>query len=97
MPQLAGVGIVILAVHLYLAAAQRFGKRVPEDLAVAGYDGVEMMRNFYPPLTTVDQDATRIGSIAADLLISQIEGAAPETRMVSATLVRGETVVRKEA
>ena len=75
-----------------MTAALQFGLRVPEDLSLAGYDGIEIMRNFTPRLTTVDQNAAVIGKTAAQLLIAQIEGAPPETRTVESVLVAGETV-----
>lgn len=67
------------------------GLRVPGDLSVAGYDCIEMMRNYHPRLTTIDQNAVSIGQTAAKLLINQIEGGAPETRTVPSILVPGET------
>ena len=64
---------------------------MPEDLSLTGYDGIEILRNSHPRLTTVDQNAALIGKTAAELLIAQIEGAPPETRRVPATLIPGET------
>ena len=75
-----------------LNAAQKAGLKVPEDLSVAGYDGIDMMQNYYPQLTTVDQDASQIGQTAAQMLIAQGEGAPPETRTVPSRLISGETV-----
>lgn len=74
-----------------MTAALRRGLRVPEDLSLTGYDGIEILRNSHPRLTTVDQNAALIGKTAAELLIAQIEGAPPETRRVPATLIPGET------
>ena len=75
-----------------LQAARAASLRVPEDLSVAGYDGIGWLSNFFPRLTTVDQDADRIGQTAACLLIDQIEGAPPETRTIPARLIPGGTV-----
>ena len=74
-----------------MALALERGLKVPGDLSVAGYDGIEMMRNYHPRLTTIDQNAVCIGQTAAELLIDQIEGAPPETRTVPSILVPGET------
>ena len=73
-------------------AARSAGLRVPEDLSVAGYDGIGYLKNYYPRLTTVDQDADRIGESAARMLISLIDGAPPENLTVPAWLIPGETV-----
>ena len=75
-----------------ISAAQKARMQVPEDISLAGYDGIGLMQNYFPHLTTVDQNATRIGQTAARMLISQIEGAPPETTTVPATLISGETV-----
>ncbi|GHU74710.1 LacI family transcriptional regulator [Clostridia bacterium] len=73
----------------------REGLRVPHDLSVAGYDGVELAQMLPLPLTTVRQDGREIGRLAAMLLIEKIEnpGAAvlpPDT--VGIELLPGETV-----
>ena len=75
-----------------MTAALLRGLRVPEDLCLAGYDGIEIMQKSHPRLTTVDQNAALIGRTAAELLMAQIEGAPPETRTVPSTLIPGETV-----
>ena len=73
-------------------AARSMGIRIPDDLSIAGYDGLGYLKNYYPRLTTVDQDADQIGQSAACMLISQIEGAAPDNLTVPAWLIPGETV-----
>jgi len=56
-----------------LAAAARAGRRVPEDLALAGFDNIPQSAYFQPPLTTVDQPLSRTGRAAVDLLLERIE------------------------
>ncbi len=78
-----------------LRAAQKAGLRVPEDLSLAGFDGIEQMQNFYPRLTTVRQDAGAMGREAALRLIRQIEDPAfPRAGFCSVpcTLIPGQTV-----
>lgn len=78
-----------------LQAAQDMGLRVPQDLSVAGYDGIAQMQAFSPRLTTVYQDAPQIGREAARLLISQGEGIrVPAVNSVPTRLIRGETVAK---
>ncbi|MBC8104274.1 MAG: substrate-binding domain-containing protein, partial [Cytophagales bacterium] len=62
----------IVAFHL-LAAIRARGLRVPEDLAVVGFDGIEQGEQGVPFLTTVGQPFERIGSQAADLLLERME------------------------
>ena len=79
-----------------LRAAQKAGLRVPEDLSIAGYDGIGQMQNFYPRLTTIRQDAEAIGRESARHLIAQIEKTdhtPPELFPIPCTLLPGQTVV----
>ena len=46
------------------------GLRIPEDISVAGYDGIAAARYLEPQLTTLKQDAEQIGCVAARQLIS---------------------------
>ncbi|WP_435924212.1 LacI family DNA-binding transcriptional regulator [Paenibacillus sp. DYY-L-2] len=50
------------------------GLRVPEDISIIGFDDIEMAKYLTPQLTTVRQDTYALGSKAADMLISSIEG-----------------------
>jgi DNA-binding LacI/PurR family transcriptional regulator len=64
-----------VAVEL-LRAAQRLGLRVPEDLALVGFDDLNYAAHLNPPLTTVAQPRMDIGVRAGHLLINRIEGQA---------------------
>lgn len=52
------------------------GIRVPEDIAVTGFDGIPLGAMAHPPLTTVRQPSRRIGEEAVALLVDRI--AAPQ-------------------
>jgi LacI family transcriptional regulator len=56
-----------------LRALQESGLRVPEDIAVAGFDDMPFAANTTPPLTTVRQPVERMGEAAAETLIDLIE------------------------
>lgn len=49
------------------------GKRVPDDISIAGYDGIMAARILEPKLTTMCQDTEAIGRLAAEKLIELIE------------------------
>ncbi len=74
------------------AAVQQAGLRIPQDISVAGYDGIKQMQRFSPRLTTVDQDAPAIGRIAAVMLIELIGGGKARICTVPSLLIEGETV-----
>lgn len=57
-----------------LQAAQRQGVRVPEDLALVGFDDLNFAAYLTPPLTTVAQPRMEIGVRATNLLINRFEG-----------------------
>lgn len=48
-------------------------KRVPEDIAVVGYDDVDRARFFHPPLTTVRQPMEAAGPALVDTLLALID------------------------
>jgi len=67
-----------------LAAA---GRRVPEDVAVAGYDDSPVAARLDPPLTTMRQPFEEISAEMVRLLIEMIGGSEPRTIMLPTELV----------
>ncbi|MCI6629297.1 MAG: LacI family transcriptional regulator [Lachnospiraceae bacterium] len=68
-------------------AIRERGLRIPEDISVAGYDGIRAAEILEPRLTTVKQDTERIGSMAARKLIDLIE--TPKTTLVEQVIIPG--------
>jgi DNA-binding LacI/PurR family transcriptional regulator len=62
-----------VALDLMRAVRQR-GLRVPEDLALVGFDDRDFAAHLSPPLTTVAQPRMDLGLRAGNLLINRIEG-----------------------
>src|SRR3954451_20378713 len=58
-----------------LAGAQEAGLRVPDDLAVIGFDDIQLASLIQPTLTTVRQNMTAIGAVTADGLLRMVEDA----------------------
>lgn len=54
-------------------AAKRRGLRVPEDLAVIGFDDIQMSALTHPTLTTVRQPMQLLGEAAVTLLFDQLQ------------------------
>ena len=71
-----------------LNAVRSMGMSVPEDVSMAGYDGIKLSQIFNPKLTTVKQNSKEIGKLAAQQLISAIES--PKTTFVQRIMVEGE-------
>ncbi len=59
---------------LVVAAARGNGLRIPDDLALVGFDDVEFAATCEPPLTTVAQPAFQLGVEAARLLMRRLAG-----------------------
>jgi diguanylate cyclase (GGDEF)-like protein/PAS domain S-box-containing protein len=71
----------------------RAGLRIPEDLAVIGFDDVEQAAFASPELTSVSQPFGRIGSLAATLLHQKLDGdiVAPGTHTTASHLAVRES------
>lgn len=68
------------------------GQRVPQDVAVVGYDDVALAMYTAPPLTTIRQDVTRGAALMVDMLFRRIEG-----EDVDAVMMAPELVLRASA
>jgi DNA-binding LacI/PurR family transcriptional regulator len=54
-------------------ALQDAGRRIPDDVAIVGFDDLSAASLSSPPLTTVTQDAHRAGEALVDSIIEAIE------------------------
>ncbi|MBD5458537.1 MAG: LacI family transcriptional regulator [Lachnospiraceae bacterium] len=71
-----------------ISAINERGMKIPDDISIAGYDGIRIGRHIEPKLTTVKQDTARLGWLAAEKLLSLIEH--PKTTLVEQIMVEGE-------
>lgn len=62
--------------------AQRLGIEVPGQLSIVGLGDQSFAREAYPPLTTVRLDGTKIGELAAELMMARAEHRAVELPVV---------------
>ncbi len=70
-------------------ALNEAGLRVPEDISVAGYDGLELAEYYIPSLTTIAQPVERIAKETLKILFKIISGDDTETYKV----FQGELIV----
>ena len=66
-------GMDMLAIRA-METLRELGLRVPQDVAVVGFDNVEFSALTQPPLTTVQQPTEEMGRLAAEMLLERIEG-----------------------
>jgi LacI family transcriptional regulator len=74
-PTAAFCGNDLLALGL-LQQLVHLGLRVPEDVAIVGYDDIEFAAAAAVPLTSVAQPRQRLGRTAAELLLAEARGLA---------------------
>ena len=63
------------ALGLLQAFAFTHRVRVPEDIALIGYDDIDFAATAVVPLSSVRQPARRMGATAVELLLGEVEGA----------------------
>ncbi|OQW77250.1 MAG: LacI family transcriptional regulator [Proteobacteria bacterium ST_bin13] len=79
-----------------LTVAHRMGLRVPGDLSVAGFDDTALAGYVWPPLTTIRQPTREMAHAAADLLLSEADGAPERREIAHALVVRESTGALRE-
>ena len=92
-PQAVFVGNDAMAVGAYQALYQS-GLRIPQDMALVGYDDIELARYMTPPLTTIHQPKDELGELAIDVLIHRMADPGQKQQRVQLT---PELVVRGSA
>ncbi|UCD36982.1 MAG: LacI family DNA-binding transcriptional regulator [Fidelibacterota bacterium] len=71
------------------------GLRIPQDIAVVGYDDIEISEFLYPSLTTVRQPTYQIGQTATRILLDKLEtdgGLAPRQIILKPELIIRDTI-----
>jgi LacI family transcriptional regulator len=81
----------LLALGL-LRAAVSTGRKVPDDMAIMGYDDIEFAADAAVPLSSVRQPTLQIGRNAAQLLLEECDY--PETHAHQQVMFKPELVVR---
>jgi len=88
---LASSGLILLGL---VQALRDAGRRVPEDIAIGGFDDLPWTRLVDPGVTVIAQPTYDIGRSAAELLLQRIaDPATPVRRIVH----RGDLVVRESS
>ena len=79
-----------------LGVAHQLGRRIPQDLAIVGFDNTPESAFFWPPLTTVYQQLVDAGCIAVQTLHKLIEARRQDKDEIesAATILAPELVIR---
>lgn len=79
-----------------LGAIYQSGRRVPQDVAIVGFDNAPESAFYWPPLTTVYQKLVNVGHIAVQNLHQMIEVRRQQRGYIEAalTLIEPELIIR---
>jgi LacI family transcriptional regulator len=70
---------------------RKYGKQVPDDVAIVGFDDIRMAEWYKPTLTTVKQPVYEMGQVAVRIVVEQIKGG---TAKVGNEILKPELIVR---
>lgn len=81
-----------------LKVLHKMGIKVPEQVAVCGFDGINMTEITAPELTTIAQPIYDMGAMVSRILIKKIEGVIEEDRIyeLDVTLIPRDSTSRRE-
>lgn len=77
---------------IVVSAILHKGLRIPEDIAVMGYDNIPLSQFFPIPLSTVDTHGNQVGQRATELLIEKIKDPNLPVRQI---LLKPDLIVRQ--
>lgn len=82
-----------------LQSAYEMGKRIPDDLAVVGFDGIPESEFYCPSLTTVYQNQNELGSVAVAELVLQVEKKLSENKIIEPKYItiQPELIIRQSS
>jgi DNA-binding LacI/PurR family transcriptional regulator len=70
-----------------ISALRDLGLRVPQEVAVVGYDDVVLAAHYHPPITTVRQPIDAGGRALVTALLSFLENVAPRSQVLPTELI----------
>ncbi|TPG18513.1 hypothetical protein EAH87_10395 [Sphingomonas koreensis] len=70
-----------------MRALEDAGRRIPDDVALIGFDDIPAASLSRPPLTTIAQDYRRAGETLVDTLIARIGGKPTDTMLLPPHLI----------
>lgn len=78
-------------------AALTMGLRIPEDISIVGFDGIEFAEYYHPSIDSFSQPATAMAQSAVDMLFSMMDGEEGKHQVFETTLIkRGSTAKNRK-
>ena len=81
----------VTAIGAIRAAADR-GIRIPEDLSIVGFDGIDLADYVTPRLTTIRQNREAIAARSIEILIDMIRGGSAVHEVIPFILIPGNSI-----
>lgn len=69
----------------------RLGLRIPQDIRIVGFDGIEEGSRYHPSLTTVEQFSVLKGQTAAQMLLNKSD----RSELVNFSIIKGESAPKQ--
>jgi DNA-binding LacI/PurR family transcriptional regulator len=74
-----------------MRALREHGLRIPQDVALAGFDDIPLAASVSPTLSTVQQDTKQAGQLLVERLLASIQGEPVESQTIPVKLVLRES------
>ncbi len=74
-----------------MRALREHGLRIPQDVALAGFDDIPLAASVSPTLSTVQQDTKQAGQLLVERLLALIQGEPVESQTIPVKLVLRES------
>ena len=79
-----------------MQALKDAGKRIPQDVAVVGFNNDSISRVISPKLTTINYPGFEMGQLAARTLINHLKGVW-DMRMTRTMIMKSELIIRESS
>lgn len=66
-----------------MTGLREYGKRIPDDISIVGFDDLSTSRMLTPALTTIHQNMPLKGKMAVNFMIQKLEGNIPDTNEIT--------------
>ena len=74
-----------------------YGYRIPEDVAIVGYDDIEVASMVTPSLTTVRQPILELAKLATRILLHKMQKVSIDGELARLSEMKAELIVRKSS
>lgn len=97
-PEIDGIfaGNDLMAVGA-LKAIKKIGRKVPEEIAIIGFDGINLSKYVEPTISTIEQPIYELGAISTNILLDKISNKSNESSFheLAVKLIKRESTNRR--